>query len=103
VADVDALAGEVYVFQLQAGQFAGAEAGVEKGKDEGPIPGALGCSEVAAGEEAEDVVLGKGLDDLVRDLDVLDLGERVGGDVVVAEEPREEGAGFPLSAPPGDG
>jgi len=36
-------------------------------------------------------------------LDVLDLGEGVGGDVVVAEERGDEGAGLALSAPVGDG
>ena len=47
--------------------------------------------------------MGEGMDDLLGDLDVLDLGEGVGGDVVVAEEPGEEGAGLPLSVPLGDG
>ena len=35
--------------------------------------------------------------------DVLDLGEGVGGYVVVAEERGEEGAGLALSTPLGDG
>ena len=39
---------------------------------------ALVGSGVAAGQEAEDALLGEGLDDLLGDLDVLDLGEGVG-------------------------
>jgi hypothetical protein len=102
-ADVDALAPKVYVVELQADQLAGAKACVKEGEGEGPVPGPLVGGGVAAGEEAEDVLLGEGVDDLLGDLDVLDLGEGAGGDELVACEPGEEGARLALSAPLGDG
>lgn len=50
VADVDALAAEVDVLQLQVRQLAGAEAGVEEGENEGAVPGATANGSTVPGE-----------------------------------------------------
>ncbi len=54
-------------------------------------------------EQLPNVFGGERLDYLLRDLDVLDLHEGVGRDVVVAEEPGEEGACLSLPSPLRDG
>ena len=82
-----------------AGYARGSEARVEEDEDEGAVSGAFAAVRVAASNRGEDLLLGEGLDELLWHLDVLHFGEGVSRDVVVAEEPGEEGSCLALPTP----
>jgi len=103
VLDQHSLGGEVHVPQLQVGELACPKARVQEHQDQGLVASPLPGAGVTVAEEQLYIVRRERLNYLLRNLDVLDLSERVAGDVVVADEPGEEGAGLPLPSPLGHG